>query len=1534
MEAPVAQGAEEAGFPLSPRQRRLWELVQADGEGPYRVACAIRPGEAVDRDALAAALAELAGRYEVLRTGFRRLPGLKVPVQVIRDEPAALALAELPEPASDDAEGLLDAALRHPFDLASGAPLAAFLGRAGGGELLVLVLTSLCADRRSLDILVEDLAAGYSCRRGRPVAGAVVDEEPLQCADLAEWQNELLEDETAVEGAEHWRRLSLADRSLRLPVDDAAAAAVFAPSRPSTALAAGLGSRLSDVAAELGVRERAALFAAWQILLERWAGEASPVSGCRFAGRGLEQLDRAVAPLATVLPVPLTLGAGATGAEAIRAAETALGEAERWQQTFTWERLGAPPRFLPPHLPLLFDADLEAGPAPVGPWEVVARREVAERFAIRLGVRREAGDLRIEVCSGDGLLDAGERRRLAAGYVATLTSLLQSLERPVRDVDVLSAEELRAMSTALRGPQLELPERALLHALFAERAERAPQGAAVVAAETEWTAAELLARTHRLAHHLIALGAGPEVPVAVALERSPEWVTAVLAVLSSGAAFVPLDPGYPPSRLALMLELSGSPLLITDEALRDRFPRSGARVLSIDGEAAAVAARPPTAPEVGVSPDNLAYVLFTSGSTGRPKAVSVTHRAAVNHMLWMVRELDLGEGERIVQRTPTSFDASLWEVFVPLLAGSPILLDRSGNQLDPESLLDLLAERRATALQVVPSMLRVLLDEPAFSRLPHLERLFCGGEALPRDLVERSFAAGRRSVVNLYGPTETTIDATFHPCRRGGQGPVPIGRPIANVHAVVVDRRGGPAPSGAPGELWLGGAGLARGYLGAPAATAAAFVPDAWSADPGARLYRTGDLVRLRRDGELEFLGRTDDQVKLRGFRIELGEVASALCRHPGVREAVAVVRGEAPAQRLVAYWTAAQAEGPGLTELRAHLARELPEPMVPAALVRLDLLPLAPNGKLDRSRLPEPAGERPELAQEMVAPRDLDEELLATIWSEVLELDQIGIRDNVFALGNDSIRSVRVVALARERGLDLSLQMLFQHQCVEEQVRAIRRGGSAADLVVTAPFELLSEADRARLPDGVEDAYPLTGLQHGMLFHMEVDPSAPLYHNVTGYKIRGAFHQQAFQRAVDAAVARYPVLRTGFDLTGFGEPLQLVHRQASLPVGVRDLRHRSAEEQDALTDELVERERGTPFDLSRPPLLRFVVHRLTDDVFWFVLTECHSILDGWSLTSILREVFSEHFRLAAGAEPQAARPPEIAFRDYVALERRSRHSEESRRFWEEQLAGAELLRLPRRRSAFRAGAERIANHPVALGAELGGRLMALARRSAVPLKSVCLAAHVKALALISGRDDVLTGLPTNGRPDHPDAERLRGLFINTVPFRLGLDRVETWADLIREAFETERRLMPHRRFPLDEMRRNWKDRPLFEVLFSYVHFHHFERLLTIGEMEFLDEYKGWEANNFTLMVGFNRHPPDLELKMRLYFDPQELGREQVAGYGECLTEILAEMAERPDEPHAGFHPHALGGEAERELLARVMRVADLDEDFTFGDEA
>lgn len=1534
MEAPVAHEVEESGFPLSPRQRRLWDLVQVDGEAPYRVACAVRVGERADREALSAALAELVARYEILRTGFRRLPGLKVPVQVILEEPAAPCLVDLPQGPADDPLAVLEAALRQPADLTVGEPLAACLGEDRDGELLVLVVSALCADRRSLEVLVEELAARYLRRRGRPPADAVGEEEPLQCADLAEWQNELLEDASAAEGAEHWRRLSLSEARLRLPLDGAAGGGAWVPARVGAAPLAGLAERVSAHAAELGVGDRAVLFAAWQALLVRRGGDASPISGCRFPGRDLEQLDRAVAPLAAVLPVPLPLAPEVTGADAIRAAELALDEAERWHRAFTWERLGAPPPFLPRHLPLSFDADLEPAGEPAAPWEVVARREVAERFSARLTVRREAADLRVEVLYDAGRLEAGEAARLADGYATVLASMLESPERPVCQLEVLSAEERRTLLDALRGPRMELPERALLHELFARRAERSPDAAAVIADGVELTAGDLLARAHRLAHHLVALGAAPDVPVAVALPRSPEWVVAVLAILSSGAAFVPLDPAYPPSRLARMLELSGSPLLISDDALGERLPSCGARRVSIESEAAAVAARPATAPEVALSPENLAYVLFTSGSTGTPKGVMVSHRAAVNHMLWMIRELGFGGGGRIVQRTPASFDASMWEVFVPLLAGLPMVLDRAGDQLDPAALLDLLAERRVTALQVVPSMLRILLDEPGFSRLPHLERLFCGGEALPRDLVERSFAAGRSSVVNLYGPTEATIDATFHICRPGGHGPVPIGRPIANVHGVVLDRFERPAALGAPGELCLGGAGLARGYLGAPAATAAAFVPDPWSAGRGARLYRTGDLVRLRPDGELEFLGRLDDQVKLRGFRVELGDVAGALCRHPGVRDAVAVVRGEAPEQRLVAYWTAAQGEGPGLAELRAHLARELPDYMVPAALVRLDLWPLTPNGKLDRSRLPEPAGERPELDQELVAPRDLDEELLATIWSEVLDLDQIGIRDNVFALGTDSIRCVRVVALARERGLDLSLQMVFQNQCVEDQVRAIRRGGAAAEVVVTEPFEQVSPADRERLPAGLEDAYPLTGLQHGMLFHMEIDPSAPLYHNVTGYKIRGAFHPAAFQRAVDAAVERYPVLRTGFDLTGFSEPLQLVHRHARLAVEVHDLRDHSPEDQDALTEELVERERSTPFDLSRPPLLRFVVHRLTDDVFWFVLTECHSILDGWSLTSILREVFGEHFRLAAGGALRAVEPPAIAFRDYVALERSARRSPQARRFWEEHLEGAELLRLPRRRTAFQPSAERVANHPVALGAELGGRLMALARRSAVPLKSVCLAAHVKALGLISGRDDVLTGLPTNGRPDHPDAERLRGLFINTVPFRLRLDRVETWADLVRETFELERRMMPHRRFPLDEMRRNWKDRPLFEVLFSYVHFHHFERLLRMGEMEFLDEYKGWEANNFTLMVGFNRHPPDLELKMRLYFDPQELGREQVAGYGECLREILEAMAANPDELHAGFHPEALGGEAERELLARVTRVTDLEQDFTFGDEA
>jgi amino acid adenylation domain-containing protein len=608
-------------------------------------------------------------------------------------------------------------------------------------------------------------------------------------------------------------------------------------------------------------------------------------------------------------------------------------------------------------------------------------------------------------------------------------------------------------------------EAACLHQLVEAQAGRSPGAVAVVSEGGSLTYGELEGRANQVAHRLRALGVGPEVVVGVALERSPELVVALLGVLKAGGAYLPLDPGAPPERVGFMWAESGARLLLTQERYRAQLPAEAGPVLCLAADGGrAFAGEPATPPASGVEPENLAYLMYTSGSTGRPKGVMISHRAIVNHLRWRQHFFPLTPSDRGLHKASLGFDDSVWELFEPLLAGARVVLARPGAQADSGYLVRLIAEQQVTTACFVPSLLRLMVEEPEWAQCTSVRRVTTGGEAPSPELLQRCLATlPGASLHNGYGPTEATIAATFWTYQRGADpaAPVPIGRPIDNTQVYLLDRWGQPVPLGAPGELYIGGRGLARGYWGRPGLTAERFVPDPLSGTPGARLYRTGDRARWRADGVLEFLGRVDDQVKIRGNRVEPGEVETVLREHPAVAEAAVLARAdEAGGPSLVAYVVPRAAPPPAAHELRSVLQQYLPEHMVPSAIVYLEALPRTPGGKLDRQALPEPADSPPDSGASYVAPRSQTEESIAGIWQSLLKVQRVGIHDNFFMLGGHSLLATQVVARIRASfGIELPLRALFEAPTVGSlalRVEAAERGQprSEAPPLVRRPRE------------------------------------------------------------------------------------------------------------------------------------------------------------------------------------------------------------------------------------------------------------------------------------------------------------------------------------------------------------------------------------------------------------------------------------------------------------------------------------------------
>ncbi len=1105
--------------------------------------------------------------------------------------------------------------------------------------------------------------------------------------------------------------------------------------------------------------------------------------------------------------------------------------------------------------------------------------------------------------------------------------------------------------------------------------------------------------SNRLARRLRRLGVGPEIRVGLCLQRSPETPLGILGILKAGGAYVPLDPDLPTERLAFLVEDSGVRVVVTRDELAGRLP--GADRLALVRLDDLQDLENPERLAGGAEEDNAAYVIYTSGSTGRPKGVVVRHAEVARLLAACQPRFGFSSQDVWTLFHSFAFDFSVWEIWGALAWGGRLVVVPFWVSRSPEALARLLAEERVTVLNQTPSAFRQLVQwerdhAGAVPVGPSLRWVIFGGEALELPVlapwIERH-GGERPRLANMYGITETTVHVTFRRIVQADLANAPgsmIGEPIPDLRISLLDGHGRPVPDLVPGEICVGGRGLARGYLGRPELTAERFVPDA--SEPGARLYRSGDLARRLPGGDLQYLGRSDDQLKIRGFRIEPGEIEAALAAHPAVAEAAVLARERVGGEgrMLVAYVvphplspspitlppTGRGGTRPELSgEIQASASREhmgtqdvvpaerpedltpaiatpasttsplsrsvggrwergtggevlaflrirLPDHMIPAAFVEVDALPLTPNGKLDRRALA-----RLEVRPEVVAtegfepPATLVEETLAEVWEEVLGVERVGARDSFFALGGDSILSLRVLALARERGIELSLQQLFHHPVLRELAREVGgsphplapspislpspagRGGThsepfrelATQATTTSPLSRGWEGGRWERGTGGEvsiiDAYPLARLQAGMLFHTEYSPETAVYHDVFSARLRAPFDAARLRLAVESALARHPVLRTSFDLNSFDEPIQLVHGEVEAPFELEDLRGLPEGERAEVVAAWLESERHRGFSWSRPPLVRFHVHRLDEDVFQLTLSFHHSVLDGWSAASLLAELFRGY----VSEKPVNEEPPPAAFRDFVRLEQMALASSETRGFWRERLAGAEPSRLPRWPVEGKL-AGRARDVVVAIPGETLDGLRAVSRAVGVPLKSVLLAAHLKVLSRWTGRREVITGLVANGRPETEGSDRALGLFLNTLPFRAHLG-AESWAGLVRATFETEREMLPHRRFPLAELQAERDGGPLFDTVFNFVHFHVYQAVQEAPGVELLDWY-GYEETDFPLGPSFQLDPSGTRLDLRLSYQESEVDSRQAEAMAGTYVRALAAMVSAPDVLH------------------------------------
>jgi amino acid adenylation domain-containing protein len=1405
----------EGDTPLSYAQERLYFLHRLQpGNASYHIFSGLRlPGD-VDAGALEGALGEVVRRHEALRTTFRESDG--IPVQAVSPFDGFVLpvedLSGIPEEAARAAvvQRRADAEAARPFDLATGPLFRAKLLRLGAQEsVLLLCMHHIVSDGWSMPVLYREAMTLYAAfARGQEAA---LPELPVQYPDFAVWQREQARGGVLERQLQYWKtELAGAPELLELPTDHPRPPA---PSGRGAAVPVELApeplERLQALARAEGVTLYMVLLAAFQVLLARYSGSEDIVVGTPIAGRTRRETQGLIGFFVNTLVLRTDLGGDPSFRALLgRVREKVLGAFDN--QDLPFERLVAElqmERSLS-HAPLfqvmfaLQDGDGASSAPSEGDLVQVDVVHSTAKFDLTLGLSVTPWGLRGALEYSTDLFEQGTTERMAGHLARLLEQVAADADVPLSRVALMGPAERARVVEEWNRTETDEVSGASIHARIQAQAARTPDAVALVSGGQSLSYAELDARANGLAHRLVRLGVGADVRVGICMERGFEMVVAILAVLKAGGAYVPLDPGYPAERLSYMLTDSGAAVLLTQDGLRDRVPAQPGVVVVAVGDDAGVRA---DAPATGVAPRNLAYVIYTSGSTGRPKGVAVEHAQVSRYLDWATRTYPTRSS---AVHSSLSFDLTVTSLFVPLVSGGAVeLMDEDGAV---ESLAHRLKGDEGYALlKLTPAHLLVLgADLDGRASGGGAECLVVGGEALLGQHLEswkRRFPG--TTIVNEYGPTETTVGCCIQVQRLGETGPgqMPIGRPVANTRLYVLDSAGSPAPIGIPGELYIGGAQVTRGYLGRPGLTAERFVPDPFASSPGARLYRTGDRVRWQADGTLEYLGRLDEQVKVRGFRIELGEIEAVLRGLKGVRDGAVVVREDLPGdRRLVAYVAgAADAEA-----VRAQLRRSLPEYMVPAAIVAVDALPLTPNGKLDRRALPAPeyaSGKR------YVAPRTPAEEVLAGIWAEVLGQERVGVEESFFSLGGHSLLAMRLASRVRDVfGIELPLRALFEGPTVAEmalRVEEIRRQG----LSVLPPV----------LPADRSAPLPLSFAQERLWFLHRMQPESAFYNVPAVWRIEGGVDEPALERALGEVVRRHEALRTVFPAVD-GRPVQVILPFEGLALPIENLSALDADRREAEVRRRVDEEAVRPFDLSAGPLFRPLLLRAGAQDHVLLLCMHHILSDAWSMGVLFRELSALYEAYREGGESPLAQLP-VQYADYAVWQREQMQGEALERqlaYWTGRLEGAPaLLELPTDHPRPALQTYRGATERIDLPLALLDRLRALGRSEGATLYMVVLGAFQVLLSRYAGTDDVVVGSPISGRTRR-EVEELIGLFLNTLVLRTELGGDPGFREVLRRVREGTLGAYEHQEVPFERLvevlqpGRSLSHSPLFQVLF------------------------------------------------------------------------------------------------------------------------
>ena len=1438
-------------LPLSFAQLRLWFLDQYESQrAVYNIPAAVRLAGQLDVDVLTRTLNEIVRRHEALRTSFVMV-GDEAAQVIASPSLWPLPVTDLSSMRGDEQEARLRLLMQEeagqPFDLATG-PLIRFslLRLADKEHVLLLTMHHIVSDGWSMGIVVREVAALYTAFTDGRVSP--LPELPIQYADFAHWQRQWLSGDVLERQLSYWKQ-QLADSPslLALPTDRPRPAQA---SHRGATVSFALPATLVCALQALGLQTQSTLFmtlgAAFNVLLARYSGQSDLCIGTPIANRHRSEIEDLIGFFVNTLILRTQVDLSRDFNALLRQVRITTLDAYAHQDV-PFEQLVEvlQPERHASYTPLfqvmlvLQNTPMDELALPGLAMNVLENESVTAKFDLMLTLVDDKEGMRGSFEYSTDLFEAPTIERMASHFTRLLHAIVTDPYCAVGELGMLGEDECQQLvyafnDTATVYPNIQ-PDTRTLQQLFEAQVARTPDHVAVVYEGVSLSYSQLNAQANRLARHLRMLGVGPDALVGLCVERSVEMIVGLFGILKAGGAYVPLDPAYPAERLATILADARPAVVLTQLHLRGHVPTlANMPVFCLDQDAVALSGYGEDNLPHLTQAANLAYVIYTSGSTGKPKGVGIDQQGIVNRLQWMQAAYPLTAADRVLQKTPYSFDVSVWEFFWPLIEGATLVVARPGGHQDVTYLADLIDAQAITTLHFVPPMLEVFLNEAA--ECGHsLRQVMCSGQALPLELQERFFAKWQHVALhNLYGPTEASVDVTAWQCRpNSGLNCVPIGQPIANIQIHILDASLNPVPVGVVGHLYIAGIGLARGYINRPELTAQTFIPNPFSATPGARMYLSGDLARYLPDGAIEYLGRSDHQVKIRGLRIELGEIEAVLASLEAVRDAVVLARAdERNVARLVAYLVAHDGQAlPEPTSLRTTLLKTLPDYMVPEYFVALDGLPLTSNGKVDRNALPAPDMLQSEAVY--VAPRTPTEKIIADIWADVLSVEHVSVFDDFFKLGGHSLLAIALIERMRRAALPVDIKTFFVNPNVAALAEATTRSGS--EVIVPAngiplgcthitpamvTLTALSSADLARIVDNVpggaaniQDIYPLSPAQEGILFHhlMAEERDAYVMEMQLAFDTRG--HLDRFVAALETIIARHDVLRTAVLWQELAEPVQVVWRQA--PAIIEEVR--LAPDSDAAA-QLSARYNPLNYrlDVRQAPLIRcFVAHDVANDRWLMQVLSHHLIDDNTSL-----KLMAEELRTIVDGRG-ATLPAPLPFRNFVHQARTGVSQAEHEAFFRSMLAHVEEPTTPFGLLDVQGDGADIAEAHLQVEANLARRLRQQARKLGVSTASLMHMAWAQVLSRLSGQRDVVFGTVLFGRIQGGEgADRAFGMFINTLPICISTGPKRA-LDGVRDTHALLTQLLRHEHASLALAQRASgiaAPTPLFTALLNYRH--------------------------------------------------------------------------------------------------------------------